>query len=102
MTENIMSLPGDFNDGVKGIPLEAAEKIHELDVLIAKTFGAGAGKEVFQWMKKQYLEGPTAGFVVDAKGQINALASVLDVYQREGQRLLVKNLEMRMKRANAS
>ena len=72
----------------------------DLDLLLGKTFSTGPGIEVMKWMKEKYVEGPAAGYVIDRMGQINAMASTFDMYQREGQRILVKNIEMRIKRAN--
>jgi len=71
-----------------------------MDVLIAKTFNSPAGKKVLEWLKEEYVEGIVAGYVVDRNGTINAMASTFQMYQREGQRILVKNIEKRMKRGN--
>lgn len=82
------------------IPSELSAPIREMDLLIGKTFNSLAGRKVLAWMRKEYIEKINAGYVVDAKGNINALASILDNYQREGKRAMVLNLEMRMQRAN--
>lgn len=93
---------GDLNESKKGIPEEMAQKILEMDVLIAKTFSTHAGKKVLDWLRKQYVENPVEGYVVDRNGNINADATTFQMYQREGQKIVIKNLEMRMKRANSS
>lgn len=103
MAENDRShLPGELNEKKKGIPPEVAEKIREVDVLLAKTFSTPTGRKILQWLRDQYIDGPTEGYVVDRNGAINADATTFQMYQREGQRFLVKNLEMRVKRANAN
>ena len=73
-----------------------------MDVLIAKTFSSEAGRKVLAWLREHYIDGPVEGYVVDRNGNINADATTFQMYQREGQRIIVKNLEMRMKRANSS
>ena len=95
-------LPGELNEKKKGVPPEVAEKIREGDVLLAKTFSTPAGRKTLKWLRDQYIDGPTEGYVVDRNGSINADATTFQMYQREGQRFLVKNLEMRIKRANSS
>jgi len=95
-------LPGEFNEKKKRVPSEIAQKILEMDVLIAKTFSTPAGKKVLKWLRNQYIDGPVEAYVVDRNGNINAAATTFQMYQREGQRIIIKNLEMRMKRANSS
>lgn len=92
---------GDLNEPKKGVPAPISEKIHEMDVLIAKTFSSHAGKKVLGWLRQQYIENPVEGYVVDRNGAINADATTFQLYQKEGQKIVVKNLEMRMKRANS-
>lgn len=94
-------LPGEFNGRKKGVPTEIANKIREMDVLIAKTFSSHSGMKVMEWLREQYIDAPVEGYVIDRNGNINADATTFQMYQREGQRIIVKNLEMRMKRANA-
>ena len=91
-------LPGELNEKKKGVPPEIAQKILEMDVLIAKTFSSHAGRKVLKWLREQYIDGPVEGYVVDKNGSINADATTFQMYQREGQRIIVKNIEMRMKR----
>jgi hypothetical protein len=93
---------GDLNEPKKGVPTPISKKILEMDVLIAKTFCTQAGKKVLSWLREQYVENPVEGYVVDRNGNINADATTFQMYQREGQKIVVKNLEMRMKRANKS
>jgi len=100
--EDRSHLPGELNEKKKGIPPEVAQKILEMDVLIAKTFNSQAGRKVLAWLREQYIDGPVEGYVVDRNGNINAGATTFQMYQREGQRIIIKNLEMRMKRANSS
>ncbi len=90
---------GDLNEPKSRIPPEMAEKMREMDVLFAKTFNSAAGKKVLSYLKEEYVDVIVAGYVVDRNGNINALASTYQMYQREGQRILVKNIEKRMKRA---
>jgi len=85
----------------KGIPPEIAEKMREIDTLIAKTFSSFAGRKVLAWLKEEYFEGRATGYVVDRNGAINAAATTFQLYQREGQRILLKNIEMRIKRAES-
>ena len=92
---------GDLNEPKKGIPPEMAQKILDMDVLIAKTFSSHAGRKVLEWLRQQYIENPVEGYVVDRNGAINADATTFQMYQREGQKIVIKNLEMRMKRANS-
>lgn len=92
---------GDLNEPKKGIPEEMAQKILEMDVLIAKTFSTHAGKKVLGWLRQQYIENPVEGYVVDRNGNINADATTFQLYQQQGQKIVIKNLEMRMKRANS-
>jgi len=98
MDENKPSLPGDLNVPKPGVPPELAAKILEMDALFSKTFNTAAGKKVLAYLKEEYVEGIVAGYVVDRNGTINAMASTFQMYQREGQRILVKNIEKRMKR----
>ena len=102
MAEDKTPMPGDLNQPKTGIPPEVAEKMREMDILIAKTFSSQAGRKVLAWLREQYIDGPVQGYVVDRNGNINAHATTFQMYQREGQRIIVKNLEMRMKRANSS
>ncbi len=99
MAEKI-PMPGDLNETKPGVPPELAAKIIEMDVLFAKTFNSPAGQKVLEYLKEEYVEGIVAGYVVDRNGTINAMASTFQMYQREGQRILVKNIEKRMKRGN--
>jgi len=92
---------GDLNEPKKGVPAEIAQKILDMDVLIAKTFSTLAGKKVLDWLRQQYVENPVEGYVVDRNGAINADATTFQMYQLQGQRIVIKNLEMRMKRANS-
>ncbi len=90
---------GDLNEPKSRIPPEMAEKMREMDVLFAKTFNSAAGKKVLSYLREQYIDFGVTGYVVDGQGTINAMATTFQLYQREGQRILVKNIEMRMKRA---
>jgi len=92
----------DKDSGKPKIPTELLEKNREMDVLIAKTFSTQAGKKVFKWMRDQYIDGPVEGYVVDRNGNINSDATTFRMYQRDGQAILIKNIEMRIKRANSS
>lgn len=96
MAEKI-PMPGDLNEPK---PPELPEKHREMDVLFAKTFNSAAGKKVLAYLKEEYVDVVVGGYVVDRNGTINAMASTFQMYQREGQRILVKNIEKRMKRAN--
>lgn len=100
MEENKPRMPGDMNAPKPGVPPELGEKDREMDVLFAKTFNSQAGKKVLTYLRELYVEVAAAGYVVDRNGTINAMASTFQMYQREGQRILVKNIEKRMKRAS--
>ncbi len=93
-------MPGDLNETKTGVPPELGEKVRAMDVLFAKTFNSPAGQKVLAYLKEEYVEGIVAGYVVDRNGTINAMASTFQLYQREGQRILVKNIIKRMKRGN--
>lgn len=94
-------MPGDLQETKQGVPKELAEKVLEEDVFIAKTFSTPAGRKTLQWLRELYIEAALQGYVVDGRGAINAEATTFQMYQREGQRFLIKNIEMRMKRANS-
>lgn len=103
MSELPESPYGPARDENKGaIPEEQKQAMHDQDVLIAKTFNSAAGKKVLEWLRTEYVESYQAGYVVDRNGTINANATTFDIYQREGKRMLVKNIEMRMKRSNTA
>lgn len=81
--------------------LEAAQqKIHDEDVILAKTFSTPTGRKALEWLRDQYVDRPVTGYVVDKRGAINAAASTFQMWQREGQRIVVKDIEMRIKRSN--
>ena len=101
MTNDRSHLPGELNENKKGVPPEIAQDILNLDILIGKTFSSVAGREVLKFLRDKYIDGAVEGYVVDRNGSINAEATTFQMYQREGQRILIKNLEMRMKRANS-
>ena len=100
--DNRSHLPGELNEKKQGIPPEVAEKIREVDVLLAKTFSTPTGRKALKWLRDQYVDNPVEGYVVDRNGAINADATTFQMYQREGQRIIIKNIEMRIKRANSS
>jgi len=99
MAEKI-PMPGDLNETKPGVPPELAKNVREMDVLFAKTFNSPAGRKVLQCLQAEYVDRGVAGYVVDRNGTINAMASTFQMYQHEGQRILVKNIEKRMKRGN--
>ncbi len=93
--------PGDLpNPNRQGIPEKLKAQIEEEDRFIAQTFQTQAGQKCLDWFKKEYVEGSPFRYVVDGRGAINAEASVHQLFVKEGKRELVKNIEMRMKRAN--
>jgi len=100
--DNRSHLPGELNEKKKGVPPEVAAKLREVDLILAKTFGTPTGRRALKFLRDQYIDGPVEGYVVDRNGAINADATTFQMYQREGQRILIKNIEMRMKRANSS
>lgn len=83
------------------IPPEIAEKMKAEDQLIAKAFGTPSGKKVLQILKEKYVETGLQGYVIDRNGSINAQATTFEMWQKEGQRLMIKNIEMRIERANS-
>jgi len=95
-------LPGEFNMPEKGIPKEEADKMREMDTAIAKTFNSTAGKKVLEWLRGEYVDTAIMGYAIDRNGAFNADVTTFQLYQREGQRIVVKNIEMRIKRANAN
>jgi len=97
--ESVYGPDRDF--GKPNIPPEIKENILETDVLIAKAFNSLAGRKVLKWMRDTYIDNAIEGYVVDRNGSINADATTFQMYQREGQRILIKNIEMRMKRAES-
>jgi len=94
--ESVYGPDKDF--GKVKIPPEMLQERKDMDILIAKTFGSQAGKKVLKWLRDQYIDGPVEGYVVDRNGNINSAATTFRMYQRDGQRILIKNIEMRMKR----
>ncbi len=94
--EDRSHLPGEFNEKKKGVPSEVAQKILEMDVLIAKTFSTETGRKVLKFLRDETIEKPVFRRVG------SDIAGVNEGYFREGQNELVRQLEMRIKRANAS
>lgn len=84
------------DSGKLKIPPEVLEKIREMDVLIAKTFSTQAGKKVLKFLRDETIEKP-----VFRKIGMD-LAGVNEGFFREGQNELIRQLEMRIKRANSS
>jgi len=95
------TLPGDLQEVVKGVPSEITERTQEMDVLIGRAFSTYAGGKVLTWLRETYMDNAVEGYVVDKNGTINAEATTFQMYQREGQRILIKNIEMRMKRSKS-
>ncbi len=95
-------MPGDLPEVKAGVPAELSEKVKEEDVFIAKTFSTPNGRKTLQWLRELYIEAPLQGYVVDSRGAINADATTFQLYQKEGQKIAIKNIEMRVKRANAN
>ena len=89
-------MPGDFTEPKPKIPQEAVDKIKEMDVLIAKTFSTGAGRKVLKFLRDETIEKP----IFRRIGQ--DIAGANEGYFREGQNELIRQLEMRIKRANSS
>lgn len=92
--ESVYGPEKDF--GKLKIPPEVLEKIREMDVLIAKTFSTQAGKKVLKFLRDETIEKP-----VFRKIGMD-LAGVNEGFFREGQNELIRQLEMRIKRANSS
>jgi len=91
-------MPGDLPEVKAGVPKELSKKSLEEDVFIAKTFSTPSGRKTLEWLRNLYIEAPVAGYVVDRNGNINAAATTFQLYQKEGQRIVIKNIEMRVKR----
>lgn len=91
--------PSDNQTGK--VHAEAAEKLKAEDSYIAKTFSTPTGRKTLEWLKSRYVESGLSGYVVDRNGGINAEATTFEMWQKEGQRVLVRNIEMRIKRANS-
>lgn len=89
-------MPGDFKESKPKIAEEVAQKIKEMDVLIAKTFSSHAGRKVLKFLRDETIEKP----IFRRIGQ--DIAGANEGYFREGQNELIRQLEMRMKRANSS
>ena len=89
-------MPGDFTAAKPNIPQETVDKIKEMDVLIAKTFSTQAGRKVLKFLRDETIEKP----IFRRIGQ--DIAGANEGYFREGQNELIRQLEMRVKRANAS
>ena len=92
--ESVYGPDKDF--GKPKIPPEVLEKRREMDVLIAKTFSTQAGKKVLKFLRDETIEKP-----VFRKIGMD-LAGVNEGFFREGQNELIRQLEMRIKRANSS
>ena len=97
--ESVYGPDKDF--GKLKIPPEILQQRRDLDVLIAKTFSSHAGAKVLKWLRDQYIDGPVEGYVLDRNGSINSAATTFRMYQRDGQRILIKNIEMRIKRGKS-
>jgi len=89
-------MPGDFTASKPKIPQETVDKIKEMDVLIAKTFSTQAGRKVLKFLRDETIEKP----IFRRIGQ--DIAGANEGYFREGQNELIRQLEMRVKRANSS
>lgn len=88
-------MPGDFTEKKQGVPQEVLDKLHEIDVLIAKTFSSQAGKKVLKYLRDETIEKPVFRRIgMD-------LAGVNEGFFREGQNELIRQIEMRIKRANS-
>lgn len=88
-------MPGDFTQKKIEVDPKIADKLREMDALIAKTFSTPTGKRVLQYLRDETIEKPVFRRIgMD-------LAGVNEGFFREGQNELVRQLEMRIKRANS-
>jgi len=92
--ESVYGPDRDF--GKPKIPPEVLEKRKEMDVLIAKTFSTQAGKKVLKYLRDETIEKPVFRRIG------SDMAAANEGFFREGQNELIRQLEMRIKRANAS
>ena len=74
--------------------LEAVEQDRELDRDILATFSTAAGRRVFEWLWQATVMQPTFN------GQLPMDRAVPWGFAREGQNSIVRDLRMRMERAN--
>lgn len=80
-------------DDLEALPtVDAAEvvsKRQELDRLMQRVFGTDDGKKLLRWMREAYLENPSW-----QPGADNSYG-----YWREGQNAVIRDIEMRIRRA---
>ena len=90
---------GDLNEEKK-IVSTLSDEDKEMDKFILKIFSLPVGKKVLEFLNQHYIQSIHKP-VKQANGTINSDMTTYGLYQKEGQKLLIKNIEMRMERAKS-
>jgi len=101
-SENVF--PGDLNAPKKQEKTQKVEakqdETKQMDKYLLKTFSSPEGKKVLEFLNEFYIQSVLKP-VKDPAGTINSDMTTFGLYQQEGQKLLIKNIEMRVERAKS-